>query len=105
MTAEQRRELGYVPGLTAWCREVAQDVSNACYLDCHTEDKGQGTYAPVDALKAYKEGGRDTRGEDRKVVVMMLQEQDWRSWTAQGSVLGYCEEGTESSDFMNGAIS
>jgi hypothetical protein len=105
MTAEKRRELGVRTGLTAWCREVAQDVRNARYLDCHKESKGKGMYVHVDALKTYIQGGRDTRGEDRKVAVLMLQEQDWRSWTAQGSVPGYCEEGTEPSGFMNGAIS
>jgi hypothetical protein len=72
MTAEQRGELGVSTGLTAWCREVAQGVSNARYLDCHKGDRGKATYAPVDALKAYTEGGRDTRGEDRKVAVLIL---------------------------------
>lgn len=52
MTAEQRRELVVRTGLTAWCGEVAQGVSNARYLDCHKEDKVKGTYVHVDALKA-----------------------------------------------------
>jgi hypothetical protein len=105
MTAEQRRELGVRTGSTACCKKVAQSVSNARYLDCHKEVKGEGTYVAVDALKAYTEGEGDTRAEDRKVAVLMLQEQDWRSWTAQESVPGYCEEGTESSGFMNGTVS
>jgi len=65
-------ELRVRTGLTAWCREVAQGVSTARYLDCHKEVKGKGTYAPVDARKAYTEVGR----EDRKVTGLMLQEQD-----------------------------
>ena len=69
------RELGVRTGLTARCREVAQGVSTARYLDCHKEVKGKGTYAPVDARKAYTEVGR----EDRKVTVLMLQEQGWMS--------------------------
>jgi len=89
MTAEQRRESwGVRTGLTAWCREVAQGGSTARYLHCHKEDKGKGTYAAVDAVKEYTEGGR----EDRKLAVLMLQEQDWRSWNTQRSVPGYCEE-------------
>jgi hypothetical protein len=56
-------------------------------------------------ILAYREDGRDAGGEDRKMAVLMLQKQDWRSWTAQGSVPGYCEEGTEPTGFMNGAIS
>lgn len=67
--------------------------------------KKRSTYVHVDALKAYTENRRDTRGDDRKVAVLKLQEQDWRSWTAQGSVAGYCEDGSEPSGFTNGAFS
>jgi hypothetical protein len=105
MTAEQRREMAVRTGLTAWCREVVQGVSNARYLDSHKEGKGKDKYGPIDVLKACTEGERDAQGEDRKVLVLMLQEQDWRSWTAQGSGPGYCEGGTDISVFMNGATS